>query len=69
MLETLNILSDPDTMGALAEAEADLAAGDLTTLDTIRPLTRRGKDLTATPGPLAGPANHQAPRRPTPDRS
>ena len=31
LLETLNILSDADTMGALAEA--DLAAGDLTTLD------------------------------------
>ena len=33
LLETLNILSDADTMAALAEAEADLAAGDLTTLD------------------------------------
>ena len=33
LLETLNILSDPDTMDALAEAEADLAAGDLTPLD------------------------------------
>ena len=33
LLETLNILSDPDTMRALAEAEADLAAGDLTPLD------------------------------------
>ena len=33
LLETLNILSDADTMSALAEAEADLAAGDLTTLD------------------------------------
>jgi prevent-host-death family protein len=29
ILETLNILSDPDTMAALAEAEADLDAGDL----------------------------------------
>ena len=33
LLETLDILSDSDTMSALAEAEADLAAGDLTTLD------------------------------------
>ena len=33
LLETLNILSDADTMDALAEAEADLAAGDLTPLD------------------------------------
>lgn len=33
LLETLNILSDADTMRALAEAEADLAAGDLTPLD------------------------------------
>jgi prevent-host-death family protein len=28
LVETLNILSDPDTMGALAEAEAELTAGD-----------------------------------------
>lgn len=27
LIETLNILSDPDTMDALAEAEADIAAG------------------------------------------
>ena len=33
LIETLNILSDVDTMGVLAEAEADLAAGDLTTLN------------------------------------
>ena len=33
LLETLNILSDADTMIALAEAEAALAAGDLTPLD------------------------------------
>ena len=33
LLETLNILSDDDTMAALAEAEADLAAGDLTAFD------------------------------------
>ena len=33
LLETLNILSDPSTMSALAEAEADLAAGDSTPLD------------------------------------
>ena len=33
LLETLDILSDDDTMSALAEAEADLAAGDLTPLD------------------------------------
>ncbi len=33
LLETLNILSDADTMDALSEAEADLAAGDLTALD------------------------------------
>jgi len=33
LLETLDILSDSDTMSALAEAEADLASGDLTTLD------------------------------------
>lgn len=33
LLETLNILSDPETMAALAEAEADLAAGNLVELD------------------------------------
>ena len=33
LLETLNILADEGTMTALAEAEADLAAGDLTALD------------------------------------
>jgi prevent-host-death family protein len=33
LLETLNVLSDADTMNALAEAESDLAAGDLTPLD------------------------------------
>ena len=32
LLETLNILSDPETMAALAEAERDLAAGDLVDL-------------------------------------
>lgn len=29
MIETLNILSDPDTMAALAEGEADLNSDDL----------------------------------------
>ena len=29
LLETLNILSDPEAMSALAEAERDLAAGNL----------------------------------------
>ena len=33
LLETLNILSDPETMAALDEAEADLAAGNLVELD------------------------------------
>ena len=33
LLETLNILSDPETMVALAEAEDDLAAGNLVELD------------------------------------
>lgn len=33
MIETLNILSDPDTMAAIEEAEADLAAGALVELD------------------------------------
>jgi antitoxin YefM len=28
MVETLNILSDPDTMAAIAEGDADLADGD-----------------------------------------
>ena len=32
LLETLNILSDPEAMAALAEAERDLAAGDLVDL-------------------------------------
>ena len=32
LIESLNILSDADTMAALAEAEADLEAGDLETL-------------------------------------
>ncbi len=29
LIETLNILSDPVTMSALAEADADLSAGEL----------------------------------------
>lgn len=33
MIETLNILSDPETMAAIEEAEADLASGDLVELD------------------------------------
>jgi len=33
LIETLNILADSDTMDAIAEAEADLAAGDLVALD------------------------------------
>lgn len=33
LIETLNILSDDDAMEALREAEADLAAGELTELD------------------------------------
>ena len=33
LLETLNILADETTMDAIAEAERDLAAGDLTELD------------------------------------
>lgn len=33
LIETLNILSDPDTMAALAEAEADIDADDLVELD------------------------------------
>jgi prevent-host-death family protein len=32
LIETLNILSDVGTMAALAEAEADLAAGDFAPL-------------------------------------
>ena len=32
LLETLNILSDPATMAALAETERDLAAGNLVDL-------------------------------------
>ena len=28
LIETLNILADSDTVAAIAEAEADLAAGD-----------------------------------------
>ena len=32
LIETLNVLSDPDTMAALAEAEGDLAAGRVTPL-------------------------------------
>ena len=32
LIETLNVLSDPDTMAALAEAEEDLAAGRVTPL-------------------------------------
>ena len=32
LLETLNILSDPEAMAALAQAERDLAAGDLVDL-------------------------------------
>ncbi len=32
LLETLNILSDPEAMAALTEAERDLAAGDLVDL-------------------------------------
>ena len=33
LIETLNILSDSDTMAAIEEAEADLAAGNLVPLD------------------------------------
>ena len=33
LLETLNILSDPETMADLAEAEVDLATGNLVDLD------------------------------------
>jgi prevent-host-death family protein len=33
LLETLNILSDPETMANLAEAEAEVAAGNLVDLD------------------------------------
>ena len=33
LLETLNILADEATMGAITEAERDIAAGDLTELD------------------------------------
>ena len=33
LIETLNIIADSDTMAAIAEAEADLAAGDLVPLD------------------------------------
>ncbi len=33
LLETLNILSDPETMASLARAEADVAAGNLVNLD------------------------------------
>ncbi len=33
LLETLNILSDEATMDAIAEAERDIAAGDVTELD------------------------------------
>ena len=33
LLETLNILADETTMDAIAEAERDVAAGDLTQLD------------------------------------
>ncbi|MCY4516030.1 MAG: type II toxin-antitoxin system Phd/YefM family antitoxin [Acidimicrobiaceae bacterium] len=33
MIETLNILSDPEAMAAIAEAEADIAAGELIELD------------------------------------
>ena len=32
LLETLNILSDPETMDALADAESDLAVGNLVDL-------------------------------------
>ena len=33
LLETLNILADETTMDAIAEAERDVAAGDLIDLD------------------------------------
>ena len=33
LIETLNILADSDTVAAIAEAEADLAAGDLVPLN------------------------------------
>ena len=33
LIETLNILADSDTVTAIAEAEADLAVGDLVPLD------------------------------------
>ncbi len=33
LLETLNILSDPETMAAVALSEAEIEAGDLIDLD------------------------------------
>ena len=41
LLATLNILSDADTMDALAEAEADLAAGRPTQSALPRSTTQR----------------------------
>lgn len=32
LVETLNVLSDDDTMAALAEADADIAEGDIETI-------------------------------------
>ncbi|MXZ53504.1 MAG: type II toxin-antitoxin system Phd/YefM family antitoxin [Acidimicrobiaceae bacterium] len=35
LLETLNILSDPETMEAIAQSETEIEAGDLIELDDI----------------------------------
>ena len=35
MQETIDILSDPDTLAALAEAERDIAAGNVSSLDEV----------------------------------
>ena len=35
LVETLNILSDDDTMAAIAQGEAEFAAGEFTRLDEI----------------------------------
>lgn len=35
LVETINILSDPETMDAIAQGEAEIAAGNLVNLDDL----------------------------------
>ena len=50
LVETLDILSDDETMAEIRQAEADMAAGGTTSLDEVR---AAGPELVASWRPLA----------------